>query len=53
MTFDEKGISQKEREEAALRRDADIIARFGAMEQLDAHGRAGTIRTAFFHEKES
>lgn len=39
--------------EAALRRDADIIARFGTMEQLDAHGRAGTIRTAFFHEKES
>ena len=29
---------------AALKRDADIIARFGAMEQLDAHGRAGTIR---------
>ena len=28
----------------ALKRDADIIARFGAMEQLDAHGRAGTIR---------
>ncbi|MBE6390443.1 MAG: histidinol dehydrogenase [Lentisphaerae bacterium] len=30
--------------QAALKRDADIIARFGAMEQLDAHGRAGTIR---------
>ena len=30
--------------ESALKRDADIIARFGAMEQLDAHGRAGTIR---------
>ena len=29
---------------AALRREADIIARFGAMEMLDAHGRAGTIR---------
>lgn len=28
----------------ALKRDADVIARFGAMEQLDAHGRAGTIR---------
>ena len=28
----------------ALQREADIIARFGAMEQLDAHGRAGTIR---------
>ncbi|MBO7328158.1 MAG: histidinol dehydrogenase [Lentisphaeria bacterium] len=30
--------------EQALKRDADIIARFGAMEMLDAHGRAGTIR---------
>ena len=30
--------------QAALKRDAEIIARFGAMEQLDAHGRAGTIR---------
>ena len=30
--------------QAALKRDADVIARFGAMEQLDAHGRAGTIR---------
>ena len=30
--------------EQALKRDAGIIARFGAMEQLDAHGRAGTIR---------
>ena len=30
--------------QTALKRDADIIARFGAMEQLDAHGRAGTIR---------
>ena len=29
---------------AALKRDVEIIARFGAMEQLDAHGRAGTIR---------
>lgn len=29
----------------ALKRDADVIARFGAMEQLDAHGRAGTIRS--------
>ena len=29
---------------AALKRDAEIIARFGAMEMLDAHGRAGTIR---------
>ena len=27
-----------------LKGDADVIARFGAMEQLDAHGRAGTIR---------
>ncbi len=30
--------------QAALKRDAEIIARFGAMEMLDAHGRAGTIR---------
>ncbi|MCI5778550.1 MAG: histidinol dehydrogenase [Lentisphaeria bacterium] len=30
--------------ENALRREADIIARFGAMEMLDAHGRAGTVR---------
>ena len=30
--------------EAALRREAEIIARFGAMEMLDAHGRAGIIR---------
>lgn len=30
--------------QTALKRDADIIARFGAMEQLDAHGRAGIIR---------
>ena len=29
---------------SALKRDADVIARFGAMEMLDAHGRAGTIR---------
>ena len=31
--------------EAALKRDVDIIERFGKMEQLDAHGNAGTIRT--------
>lgn len=30
--------------EAALKREAEIIARFGAMEMLDAHGRSGTIR---------
>ena len=30
--------------QTALKRDAEIIARFGAMEMLDAHGRAGTIR---------
>ena len=30
--------------EAALKREAEIIARFGAMEMLDAHGRAGVIR---------
>ncbi len=30
--------------EAALKREAEIAARFGAMEMLDAHGRAGTIR---------
>ncbi len=30
--------------EAALKREVDIIDRFGAMEMLDAHGRSGTIR---------
>jgi histidinol dehydrogenase len=30
--------------EAALRREAEIIERFGNMEMLAAHGRAATIR---------
>ncbi len=30
--------------EAALKREVDIAARFGAMEMLDAHGRAGVLR---------
>ena len=29
---------------AALRREAEVIERFGKMEQLDAHGRAATVR---------
>ncbi len=30
--------------EAALKREAEVAARFGAMEMLDAHGRAGVLR---------
>lgn len=35
--------------EKALRREVEIVERFGAMEKLGAHGRAGTVR--FLNEK--